>query len=562
MSRFPRVSGPLLALTAVTLALPVQAQSRTFYLDRAQISGAPDDGFMVWRPYMDEETRFYGNLALGYTLNPLRAETVAPSDIAPDIDDPVTGQFISYLSIGTEVARWVSFNVSLPIVLYQSAGENPAEFDIGNGLDPAPTTISDVRIDARVVPFENESRTTRVGLGVAVWGPTGNRGSYTGDDKTTGFFYGAVEHDFRSFLLAGMIGPHFRPYRSIGGLEGELFLASELRWGLGGYVPLRDGRLRLGLEVWGTTGLEPDINGDNTFGASRNTDIEWLAQARFLFGQQKQVYANLGGGTRVTEGYGAPDIRILGSLGYWFRISDEAPKAPAHRYEIVDDAGDHDKDTDGDGYPDSIDKCPTVREDGLPPDPTDGCPAGADRDHDGIPDVEDACPDDPEDKDGVLDQDGCPEEDPDRDGIPDGEDRCPTQPGPRSDIAEKNGCPSLTRFEEGSEIQLLEPIQFDFAKATIKQVSFPILDEVVALMKARTDLKIAVHGHTDSVGSDEANLQLSKARAKSCMVYLVDHGIAGSRLESEGYGEGKPIDTNDTAEGRAKNRRVEFKVIE
>jgi outer membrane protein OmpA-like peptidoglycan-associated protein len=452
----------------------------------------------------------------------------------------------------------------MPIILYQSTGKDPGEqnFDVGNGLDASATALSDVRIDARVVPFENDARTTRLGLGVAVWAATGNGGAYASDDGTTGFMYASAEHEFGGFLLSGMAGPHFRPYRSIGGASGELYIASELRWALGGYVPLRDGRIRLGVEFWGTTGLEPDVEGDNTFGRSRNTDIEWLAQARFLFGEQRKLYANFGAGTRLTAGYGAPDFRVLASLGYWFGLADEEPPSPSKRYEIVDDADDHEKDTDGDGYPDSIDRCPTVREDGLPPDPSDGCPAGADRDRDGIPDVEDACPDDPEDKDGVLDQDGCPEEDPDNDGIPDGEDRCPTQPGPRSDIAEKNGCPSLTRFEEGSEIQLLEPIQFDFAKATIKRVSFPILDEVVALMKARPDLMIAVHGHTDAVGSDAANLQLSKARAKSCMDYLVDHGIARRRLESEGFGESKPIDTNDTAAGRAKNRRVEFKVIE
>jgi len=185
-----------------------------------------------------------------------------------------------------------------------------------------------------------------------------------------------------------------------------------------------------------------------------------------------------------------------------------------------------------------------------------------DRDGDGIPDVEDACPDVPEDKDGIQDEDGCPEEDADSDKIPDTEDRCPTVPGPRNDIAERNGCPSLTRFEEGSEIQLLEPIQFDTGKATIKPVSFPILDEVVALMKARMDVKIAVHGHTDSVGSDASNLKLSKDRAASVMKYLVDHGISPERLQSEGFGETKPIESNDTAEGRLKNRRVEFKVVD
>ena len=81
-------------------------------------------------------------------------------------------------------------------------------------------------------------------------------------------------------------------------------------------------------------------------------------------------------------------------------------------------------------------------------------------------------------------------------------------------------------------------------------------------MKARTDVNIAVYGHTDSVGSDEANLLLSKARAKSCMDYLIAHGVPAKRLQSQGFGESKPIDTNDTPEGRAKNRRVEFKVVE
>ena len=165
MSLFPRVSGALLAISAATLALPAHAQSRTFYLDRAQISGAPDDGFMVWRPYMDEETRFYGNLALGYAHTPLRADTVAPPDIAGDIDDPVLGQFIAYPSIGAEIARWVAFNVAMPIILYQSTGEDPGNqgFAVGNGLDASATALSDVRLDMRVVPLENAAR--RLGAG-------------------------------------------------------------------------------------------------------------------------------------------------------------------------------------------------------------------------------------------------------------------------------------------------------------------------------------------------------------------------------------------------------------
>jgi outer membrane protein OmpA-like peptidoglycan-associated protein len=80
-------------------------------------------------------------------------------------------------------------------------------------------------------------------------------------------------------------------------------------------------------------------------------------------------------------------------------------------------------------------------------------------------------------------------------------------------------------------------------------------------MQSREKMRIGVYGHTDNVGSDATNLRLSKDRAASVMAYLVGKGINKGRLESEGYGETKPVQTNDTDEGRAKNRRVEFKIL-
>ncbi len=562
MSIQRRITGVLLSAAALFVAANASAQAKTFYLDRIQISGAPDDGFAVWRPTKFAEQRFYTNAALGYTLNPLRADTVVPEGTPGEPDAIVQGQFITYLSLGTELFGIGSLNVSLPIALYQYGSDETTELTGGTvDLGDTATSMQDVRLDARLKVWETDARKFRLGIGAAAWLPTGGDSSYTGDRQPTAHGFLAAEYDFGDFFIAGQAGPHLRPQRSLGGSQNQLFLASEARWALGAYVPLRDERLRLGLELWGTTGIENTEDADTVF-AEKNTDLEWLFQARFLLRKQRDVYVNAGAGTRLTSGYGAPDVRILASIGYWFQISDEEPDSPARRLEIIPSGNDYAKDTDGDGFPDDVDKCPTIKEDGKEPEPSDGCPAGADRDGDGIPDAEDACPDDPEDKDGIQDDDGCPEKDADNDQIPDTEDKCPTEPGPRSQIAEKNGCPSLTRFEEGSEIQLLEPIQFDTGRATIKPVSFPILDEVVALLKARTDIKIGVYGHTDSVGSDAANLTLSKNRAASVMKYLVDHGISRNRLESEGYGESQPIESNDTADGRAKNRRVEFKVIE
>jgi len=268
-----------------------------------------------------------------------------------------------------------------------------------------------------------------------------------------------------------------------------------------------------------------------------------------------------GFGTRLETGYGAADFRVLASIGTFITLKDFEPASPPPKVEF--NGGDlSDPDTDGDGFPDSIDKCPTVKEDGKPPNPGDGCPADADRDHDGIPDNADACPDQPEDKDGVQDADGCPEDDGDSDGIPDKEDKCPNEAGVRSADPKKVGCPgALTQIDEGGTVQLLRPIEFEYGRAIIKEGSFPILDEVVELMKSRPSISMGVYGHTDDRGSNELNTRLSRDRAAACKNYLISHGINATRLESKGFGPTQPIADNGTDEGRARNRRVDFKVL-
>jgi OOP family OmpA-OmpF porin len=557
---------PLLALTlAISFLLTATssfAQTRTWYLDRAQISGAPDDGFMVWRPFMYEETRFYGMMALGYTLNPLHDGAVAKdSQTADRIQHPVKHQIIDYLSLGMEIAGRASFNIALPIAFFQGTGEDPAPREVGGGLDVKTVSLHDLRLDSRVKVYENDARKFRLGIGGAAFLATGDPNSFTSDDSASGWLYGATEYDFGKFLVAGQLGPHFRPEHAIGGANGDLFVGSELRWALGLYLPLRSGRVRLGAEIFGSTGIDKAGGEESTFFRGRNTNLEWLAQARLGIGQRQRTWAMFGAGTRLSAGYGSPDLRVLASIGTFFTLKDVPGKSPARKVSVVPDVEDYAKDSDKDGYPDDIDKCPDVKEDGKPPDPSDGCPAGSDRDHDGIPDTADACPDEPEDKDGVADNDGCPEDDADNDQIPDQQDKCPLEPGPKNKRAEKNGCPGLTKVTETGEVALLEPIQFDTGRATIKAVSFPILDEVVTLMKARPNIQMGIYGHTDDKGADEMNMKLSKDRAASVLKYIQNHGIAGSRMESEGFGETQPIDSNETPGGRAKNRRVMFKIL-
>lgn len=101
-------------------------------------------------------------------------------------------------------------------------------------------------------------------------------------------------------------------------------------------------------------------------------------------------------------------------------------------------------------------------------------------------------------------------------------------------------------------------INFDSGKATIKKESMPVVEQIIEMMKQAKDIKLSVEGHTDSDGSNESNLKLSEARAKAVVEAITKGGIDAARLSSAGFGEEKPIADNSTAEGKAKNRRVEL----
>ncbi|MAN59322.1 MAG: cell envelope biogenesis protein OmpA [Flavobacteriaceae bacterium] len=200
-------------------------------------------------------------------------------------------------------------------------------------------------------------------------------------------------------------------------------------------------------------------------------------------------------------------------------------------------------DTDGDGIPDPQDACPTVA--GLAA--LNGCP---DADGDGIADGEDACPNEA----GPRANNGCPYEDRDGDGVLDKDDACPDVPG----TVANNGCPEVT-VEVIKEInEYSKTILFDYDKATIRQESYSALQSIADIMKEYPNTVFHIQGHTDSRGSDAYNMKLSKERAASVMDYLTTIGMPANRLTSEGYGEERPIATNNTAAGRQQNRRVEI----
>ncbi len=118
----------------------------------------------------------------------------------------------------------------------------------------------------------------------------------------------------------------------------------------------------------------------------------------------------------------------------------------------------------------------------------------------------------------------------------------------------------LKPIEVGMTVRL-KNIYFDFDKTTLRKESFAELNKVVDFLQRNPSVEIKIEGHTDSRGSDEYNLNLSQGRSQSVVDYLISQGIDRNRLSAQGYGESKPIDTNETDEGRANNRRVEFTVV-
>jgi outer membrane protein OmpA-like peptidoglycan-associated protein len=237
---------------------------------------------------------------------------------------------------------------------------------------------------------------------------------------------------------------------------------------------------------------------------------------------------------------------------------DKCPDDAEDKDGFEDEDGCPELDNDADGIRDRDDKCPMDPEDIDQHEDTDGCP-DLDNDGDGLADKVDQCPNDPEDKDGFEDDDGCPDIDNDKDSFADKDDKCPDEFGVAPD-----GCPKkyTNVVVTKTKIEIKQTVYFEFNKATIKPVSFPLLNEVALALKDNPTLKVEVQGHTDSVGADAKNLKLSQKRAESVRTYLIKQGIESSRLAPKGYGENVPIADNRTADGRSQNRRVEFVITD
>ena len=503
---------------------------------------------------------------------------------------PVENSMVAHLGLVANLKDRVRLFAVIPFQALQSGDPGTVNGRLYEAEEGA--RLGDVRVgvDVRLLGAYRSAFTLAAGVGMHL--PSGTRDSYTSDGKVRLqprlMMAGMTKH----FSYAGRLGFDFR-FVDLDDTFGARNFGQELDFAFAGGVRLADGVVTLGPEVYGST-----ILGDGIFG-NAGTPVEVIFGGHFLLADSVRLAVGAGPGFNQ-KALGSPNFRFLAKLGFFpsaevvppkdtdndgiWDADDACPEKPGIPTGVARTHGC--PDTDADGFVDFDDACPLVYG-GDTGDPlTRGCP---DRDKDTVVDKEDACPDtfgvktdDPKtngcpDRDGdtIVDRkDACPDlpgpatDDPqthgcpdrDGDGIVDPVDACPDKPGDPDPDPEKNGCPKVVLVK--NEIQILERIEFDTAKATIRPESDPVLGAVFRVLTQHPEIQLLrVEGHTDNRGGRRYNKRLSQERAQAVVAWLTVRGISATRLSPEGFGFDQPIDTNDTREGRQNNRRVQFIIL-
>jgi outer membrane protein OmpA-like peptidoglycan-associated protein len=546
----------LLLVAALAVSGRATAQS-SVPLERFDPVPAGDALSSVPDPTVVGRLRLNAAARLSYARDPLLL-TTKTSDGATRETTLVDHQLTAFLLISSAIGERLLLELAVPTLLSQggeSGRVGPIEFSGASGAD-----FGDLRLGTRVALLAQQGDVPAAALGSSVWLPTGS-GRYTGSERARFGAAVVAGSDYPSWLWRLSLGARQRhadpAYQGIFG--SEVFASAG-----GAY---RVANVWLGAELISATSVDAREGwlGRNT------THLEALLDVRHTIGPVALV---AGGGPGLTRGAGTPAYRVFGGVDVRFDLVQRESRAGARDHREIEAVQGESRasagragarrsspppapsDRDHDGVPDAQDACPDVVADPFGPRP--GCLP--DRDGDGIADNVDHCPTVP----GVASADparhGCPP-DRDDDSVPDGSDACPDEAGPKTEDPKTNGCPPAVRFV-GQQIVISEQVNFATGSDTLLPESSRVLEQVAAVLREHPEIaRVAVDGHTDSVGQDQANLALSRRRALSVVRWLVAHGIDERRLEARGFGARRPIADTKTAEGRSKNRRVEFQIL-
>ncbi len=509
--RLVAVFGCVLAAAALTARSARAADAADVGVDRMRLSTDRSGILSVESGGVLPHLGLAGAAWLGYANDPLVLHRLPDG---PRVGSLVNDRWSGAVSAAVGVLGRAQLALEVPVTFYQDRS--------GGGLVASARSLDAFGVGSlRLVPKVRLLDTARHGLDLAVQaGVTAPLGadSYIGSEWT--------------------VQPEVAASRTVG----------DLRLGVNVGAALRErARLadeRLGSELLGqvgaayglarATGLPVELGAVLAAAASaahpfeREDETSVEARGYGAIDVAAPVRLLAGAGFGLASGWGTPDWRVFAGLQVTIpRKAAPAPVAAAP----------------------------------LPPPPPPPAPAPAprppaDTDGDGIVDTQDRCPTVP----GPAENHGCPDTDRDRDGVVDRLDACPDLPGPR----ENRGCPvkGAARLE-GDRITLEENVYFDTAKATIQARSNPLLDSVATIVKAHPEIgKLRVEGHTDARGGAAYNRALSQRRAAAVVKALVKRGVPAERLVAQGFGPDQPVADNATAEGRAKNRRVELRVVD
>jgi outer membrane protein OmpA-like peptidoglycan-associated protein len=498
-----------LCLGSSTAAQPIPQ----FDLNQFRPSELTTDGFAVSHADGQGHLRFGFQLYIDFARDPLELQVTdgpIPDQTMPLVYAQLTGHFTWSLGLWERLVLFM--DLPYTFMLNDNLSQEQIDFLelIGQGvLIPRGRGLGDLYVGARGVLYGTREKVFQLAAQATLTTNTASAArpeqNYLGEPNRSPNIGGWFE-----VLGTFNVGDYVRiplnlGYKTAFGQDvPSLALGNQLTYGAAVQVLLGQERFMVTIETFGRTTASSDAG----FGGRQESPLEVLGGFKYL--DRSGFALGIAGTGGVTTGYGNPDWRLIGMLGYTMR----------------------DKETP------------------------------ADVDGDGILDRDDGCPTEPEDFDGFEDEDGCPDLDNDADGILDVDDACPNVPGP----PENEGCPEEPRVViEDGRLQILEKIYFEFDSAEIQERSYPVLDAVARVLDVHPDISLVrVEGHTCKLGPFDYNMGLSERRAAAVVEYLVTQaGVRPDRLESEGFGETQPLVPNATTEEQhSKNRRVEFHIAD
>jgi large repetitive protein len=482
---------------------------------------------------------------------------------------------------------FLSLGVDVPVHLF-ARGRDIKDVKTGANYSSlaSETTLGDIRAEMKLRILQQKLHW--LGFAVAPYAtfPTGDPGKFLGEGRVTGGGTGILEHDFKVFNIGLNGGYQYRGNSKL--------LANDVgdAWKIGAGISKDFGGLSLSAEYWATL-----LNA----GAAKDVEpnpMEIIGTLRYKFGSNGPRLV-AGGGGGLTEGLGCPAYRILGGVDYYYCkpeptegrliivVRDQDGK-PIKASVSVSGPKQWNFKSEDDPYKSDVapgDYAASASRDGYDPDSAKGAVAIGKTTKLELTlkkivlkttlalTITDKFTGEKLESIVVFDQGAKSEK---TIGAPKGEWTSAWEPGEYkahatakgyehafADIKVLAGKSNEYNIQLRKVIEKIGNIYFDFDSDVIKQESYKVLDDVIAKINQLGKWnKIIIEGHCSFEGTDQYNMNLSKRRATSVKNFLVAKGIPADKLVTEGFGETKPIDTNDTEEGRSKNRRVEFVIEE